>query len=169
MARNRALDIPEFSNLFYKDTKDCIFISHKNEDKGAAAQIADYIVSAGIDVYLDQNDSGLQKAVQENNNKKIVECIEKGLVGCTHILCLVSEKTQFSWWVPYEIGYAKKSKVSINSLLLKGTVHIPSFLEIENVYRGIFSFNEFLKSIRPYGEDSFLPFYTMDNYFDISC
>lgn len=160
MARNRALENENIKKLYenlgleslyekqYPDTKYCIFISHKHEDKKAAEVIADFIMNkANIDVYLDNRDNGLQQAVKEGNDKKIVECIERGIARSTHILCLVSDYTKNSWWVPYEIGYSKKAKVSINSLILKNTNDIPSFLKIEKIYPGFKSLYSFLKEI----------------------
>lgn len=161
MARNRALDNEDIKKFglesqFSRDTEYCIFISHKHEDKKAAEVIADFIIKkANIDVYLDNRDNGLQQAVKEGNDKKIVEYIEKGISSSTHILCLVSDYTKNSWWVPYEIGYSKKAKVSINSLILKNTNDIPSFLKVENVYLGFKSLYDFLKNISTSLEKNF--------------
>ena len=44
----------------------CVFISHKSSDIDAAQQVAEYLMSNGIDVYLDKLDAGLQKATREN-------------------------------------------------------------------------------------------------------
>lgn len=155
MARNRAED-PKifkmgFENLEYikqeKDTKYCIFISHKHENAKEAKAIGDYIKKANIDIYLDKEDSGLQKAVKNNDDKEIVRSIEKGIAASTHILCILSKNTKDSWWVPYEIGYAKKAKKGINSLLLKNITDIPSFLKIENLIPRIENLNKFLQSL----------------------
>lgn len=161
MARNRAEDrvlFKESQNLGVEsydyitkseDTENCIFISHKHEDEVAAKKIADYIMNiAKIDVYLDKNDSGLQHAVEIGNDKGIVSAIEKGITVSSHLLCLVSEHTKNSWWVPYEIGYAKKASKNINSLILKNNKEIPSFLTIENIIYGTKSLNDFLKKIK---------------------
>ena len=84
-----------------------------------------------MDIYLDLNDEGLQQATREQNVFKIVSHIEKALTTSTNILVLVTEKTKESWWVPYEIGYAKKGKKDIASLLLKNVYDFPDYLEIE--------------------------------------
>ncbi len=155
MARNRANDYAEFSNILESarlDTTYCIFISHKQEDSEAAKKIADYIIErAGVDVYLDQNDYGLQHAVRWGNDEQIVRYIERGLNKSTHLLCLISDKTKESWWVPYEVGYAKSSQKDILSLKLKNVTDIPSFLKIEKVLSGTRSLNSYLENIRnPY-------------------
>lgn len=34
--------------------------------------------------------------------KKIVESTQKGISCSDALLCIVSDKTKLSWWVPYE-------------------------------------------------------------------
>ncbi|MEY3788857.1 MAG: hypothetical protein RLZ75_3065 [Pseudomonadota bacterium] len=62
-------------------------------------------------------------------------------------MCIVSEKTIKSWWVPYEIGYAKKSAKELATLKLKGDVYIPHFLEITKILKGTMSLNSYIHSI----------------------
>lgn len=116
--------------------KSCVFISHKFEDLRAAQEIASYIMDVGIDVYLDDNDDGLQAAVDDNDSEKIVECIENALNTSTHILVLVTENTRQSWWVPYEVGYAKNGEKEIASILKKEVEEFPDYLKIEKTMRG---------------------------------
>lgn len=160
MARNRAEDFKKGS-LFEKfghensllqknNTEYCIFLSHKHEDKEAAEEIAEYIMkNADIDIYLDKYDDDLQRAVRNGDEKAIVKHIERGISKSTHVLCLISEQTKNSWWVPYEIGYAKKSSLKIASLKLKTVKDIPSFLKIEKIINGTSSLGKYLKEIQP--------------------
>ena len=74
--------------------KKCVFISHKSEDKNAAKYVGDLLINAGLDIYLDLNDEGLQQATREQNASKIVSHIEKALTTSTNILVLVTEKTK---------------------------------------------------------------------------
>lgn len=132
----------------YGATENCIFISHKAEDKDKAIEIGEYIRRhADIDIYLDIYDSRLQVATEREDHNSIVNHIEKGISSSTHVLCLISDKTRFSWWVPYEIGYAKKSNKKIASLKLKGIDDIPSFLKIEKTIMGTKSLNQYLNSL----------------------
>ena len=117
--------------------KKCVFISHKSEDKYVAEYVGNLLKNAGVDIYLDSNDIGLQQATREQNASKIVSHIEKALTTSTNILVLITEKTKESWWVPYEIGYAKKGKKDIASLLLKNVNDFPDYLEIEKKLRGL--------------------------------
>lgn len=125
----------------------CVFISHKKEDENVAKKIGDFLMKeVGVNIYLDTQDCELKEAVSENNDKKIVKSIKTGLECSTHLLCLISDKTRLSWWVPYEIGYAEKKEIDIASLKLK-TINeddIPSFLKVKNVLYDRNDFNEYV-------------------------
>lgn len=123
----------------------CVFISHKKEDEEAAIQIGKYLTDiADINIYLDINDFELKEAVSLENDEKIVDSIKKGLECSTHLLCLISDKTRLSWWVPYEIGFAENEDIDITSLKLKNVDDIPSYLKIK---RSIFKKEDFYKYI----------------------
>ena len=127
--------------------KPCIFLSHRSLDKIMVEKIGKYIMDAGFDIYLDKYDEELQKADELGNDKKVTECIQKGLEGCTHVLCLISPTTVGSWWVPYEIGYGEKSKKEIVSLQLKSIPdkNIPAYIRIRTCLGGINALNDYLQ------------------------
>lgn len=96
MAQNRAQlkGRWEFNSLKGK----CVFISHKKEDERAAKAIGDYLMEkVGVDIYLDLYDVELQEAVSVDNDRKIVESIERGIATSSHLRCLVSHQTRLSW------------------------------------------------------------------------
>lgn len=132
--------------LFYENSKNkgyCVFLSHKKEDKKAAIAIGQYLTDVvGVNIYLDINDTELQEVTREANDKKIVERIKKGLNASTHLLCLISESTKLSWWVPYEIGLADAKEKNIASMKLKGIEDIPSYLKI---HKTLYTIEEFLR------------------------
>lgn len=130
----------------------CIFISHKKEDEDAAIKIGDYLLNeVGVNIYLDVYDCKLQEAVSLENDKEIVNSIKRGMELSTHLLCLVSDKTKLSWWVPYEIGIADVTQKNIASLKLARVDDIPSFLKIqENLYT-ISDFLKYASKIMPLG------------------
>ncbi len=135
-----------------KYKKVCIFISHISVDKTIAINIGEYIrVNADFDIYLDIYDTDLQQAVSRGDDRKITEFIEKGINECTHVLCLLSSTTKNSWWVPYEIGFAKKGSKQIASLALKDAGQLPSYLKIERVIPGTKSLNVYLENINASG------------------
>ncbi len=118
------------------EKENCIFISHKKEDENAAIEVGNFLLSeVGVNIYLDVNDCVLQEAVSKENDKKIVDSIKRGLGVSTHLLCLISDKTKLSWWVPFEIGVADIENKYIASLKLRNVDEIPSFLKIhETLY-----------------------------------
>lgn len=107
----------------------CFFISHKNEDADAALEIGNHIMNDfGYNIYLDLFDETLQLADQNNDIETIVKSIHRGLSYSTHLLCVVTEKSKESWWIPYEIGYAQANNKKTASLKLKASEYLPTFL-----------------------------------------
>ena len=128
----------------------CVFISHKKEDEAAALAIGNYIKNyADVDIYLDLYDLELVEAVSTENDRKIVASIKRGLRTSTHLLCLISDKTRLSWWVPYEIGVASELKKDITSLKLKNISDMPSFLKTEKVLMNASDFEGYVNSLKP--------------------
>ena len=126
----------------------CIFLSHISVDKPAVQAIATYITSRGdIDIYLDAMDDDLQAAASSGNAAAITEFIERGLSNSNHIMCLVSPNTVKSWWVPYELGFAKKSGMPLATLKLKDT-ELPAYLEISEIIKGTESLNRYLTGVK---------------------
>lgn len=147
---NRALitESVAFAKALSSKEKPCIFLSHISEDKTAVKAIGEYIMEKGdLDIYLDIYDSGLQRAVQDNDAHGITKFIERGLNSSTHLMCLYSEDTVRSWWVPYEIGYGKRSNSEVSSLKLKGEVELPAYLEVGTVLLGTDSLNKYLERV----------------------
>ena len=56
------------SEIFDGINAKCVFISHQRNDKAVAKAIADYILTAGIDVYFDEYDT----SIDINNPKSVV-------------------------------------------------------------------------------------------------
>ena len=153
--RNRALPTPAMESYNFNknyssiaEDKPCIFLSHISIDKATVELIANYIMEkADIDVYLDNHDEALQRAVNRRDSEEITALIERGIASSSHAMCLISEETIKSWWVPYELGYAKRSGKEISSLKLKGTVDLPDFLKIGTLIHGTKSLNEYIERV----------------------
>jgi hypothetical protein len=142
--------------------KPCVFLSHKKEDKHHCRTIANYIRGAGLDYYLDENDTVLQSASATGNSSLITECIKKGIRESTHMLVIVSEKTYKSQWVPFEIGYGHSAildrnlkdgeqfdKIKLSVLTLKDLSEspLPDYLLVGNLIRGTKGLNEYILHI----------------------
>ena len=146
---NRALyENRNLAKAAVSHNRPCIFLSHISVDKSTAAAIGNYITKRGdIDIYLDINDQELQDAVNNGDAISITHFIERGLGNSTHIMCLASANTARSWWVPYELGFAKNAGAYLSTLRLKD-VELPAYLEISEVIRGTKSLNEYLRRVR---------------------
>lgn len=138
--------------VFSKGRKRCIFISHKKEDQDAAIAIGNYLTdTVNVNIYLDIQDCILEEAVSSENDQQIVESIKKGLECSSDLLCLISEETKLSWWVPYEIGFADKQKIDIAVLKLKEVQDIPSYLKIKKTLLNTDDFLQYISQLGPYG------------------
>jgi hypothetical protein len=140
------------------ETKPCVFLSHKKEDKPACKKIAEYLSNAGIDYYLDEEDEDLQQAASVSDPIKITEAIKKGIKNSTHMLVVISEKTYRSQWVPFEVGYGQaaiidsqidEDKLKLSVLTLKDISEktLPDFMQIAYMIKGTKSLNEFISKI----------------------
>lgn len=150
---NRALS--QYKYTYYEKVRNCdytgicVFISHKSSDSKEAKEIAELFKENGIDVYIDLDDNGLQIASVSNNAQSVVDHIQEGLKCSTHLLAMISDDTKDSWWVPYEIGYAKKGKKNIASLILsKNKQNLPDYLLIEEQIRTLYELEKYVKNIK---------------------
>ncbi len=122
--------------------RSCIFISHKKEDESEAKEIADYILSQDIDVYFDSYDYSLNSKTREVPNL-VVKAIVNALNKSSHIICILSEKTIKSWWVPYEIGFAFGKDIpneNMRTLCLKN-LKSSDFPDYINIIDNIVNYN----------------------------
>lgn len=150
IGENRAL--PSYQGTITKyataTKKPCIFLSHISLDKDTVIKIGNYIMKAGLDIYLDIYDTNLQSAVINNDDKEITKCIEKGIQDSTDVLCLLSNSTVNSWWVPYELGYGKRCEKVLATMSLKDlSVNLPSYIKITNYISGIKDLNIYIENI----------------------
>lgn len=99
-----------------------VFISHKKEDDLIAKQIYLSLKSMDVESYLDLLEGDLLV-----NGKRLTEHIKKRLSECSDLLVVLSEKTQYSWWVPFEIGMATQQDYPIVNYLKTG-ITLPEYL-----------------------------------------
>lgn len=98
-----------------------VFISHKKEDEQSALRISAYLKQHSICSYVDVLDPTLQTT----------DDITKTLMGrislCSHLMAVVSQYTEKSWWVPFEIGVGTEKDRRITSYQLTAVI-LPDFL-----------------------------------------
>ena len=67
------------------------------------------------------------------------------------MLCIITDKTRLSWWVPYEIGIADNAGVKIASIKTKNIDDFPSFLKTKTVLNNLTELTEFILKNGKYG------------------
>lgn len=117
----------------------CVFISHQQKDKDNAIKIADYLMSIGIDVYINRYDTELRIHHQNNNPKGVTTAICNGINNSSHMITIVSPNTLYSSWVPFEVGYSY-NKTELSVLCLKGIPKgkFPEYVRAAKIIRDIY-------------------------------
>lgn len=100
-----------------------IFISHKQEDGVIAARLDEKFKTYNIDTYLDLIDDTISR-----DGKALTEHIRKSLNACTDIIVIMSEKTKFSQWVPFEVGMSAQKDMPTVKFMVED-VELPEFLD----------------------------------------
>ncbi|GEM48711.1 toll/interleukin-1 receptor domain-containing protein [Deinococcus cellulosilyticus] len=113
--------------------KKCVFISYKGDDLDVAKDIANYLTSVGINIFFDREHDLLTHANTQNDYDTVVSYIEAGISISSHMLAVVSDKTKNSWWVPFEIGSARRKSTEIAHVVTKEVFDLPAFLRISEI------------------------------------
>lgn len=135
-------------------TKPRVFISHQKKDSDIACVVAEYLLDAGIDIYFDQFD----KSIDRSDPHSVVRAIRRGIENSSHMLVLFSINTFGSMWVPWEIGYAYNTAVSLNVLRLKDVPKekLPEYLKVVKMVMSIYQLNSLIADIRNINRDQLL-------------
>jgi TIR domain len=131
-----------------------VFISHRSVDKYSAKNIYNYLTIRDIKCYIDDLDPELK------NTDDITSVIMTRISQCTHIMAIVSEYTQGSWWVPFEIGVASKADRRVTTYRLK-YIELPQFLKKWPILKDQQDLEKF---IRKYKEDALVPLHERRTY-----
>jgi hypothetical protein len=128
--------------------KNCVFISHRKSDTSAAVAIAKYLREvADVNVYIDEIDTPLKEALAKSDHEKIVEYIERGIAVCSHILTVISNNTKGSWWVPFEIGSARRANLEVAHTILEEVKNLPSYLQIATLIKDEIELKSWAKKV----------------------
>jgi len=122
-----------------------IFISHQKKESDVARKIADYLEDAGVDIYFDQYDGKIDRS----NPESVVRAIRYGIHNSTHMLVLFSPNTFDSMWVPWEIGYAYNSSITLGVIRLKGVPknELPEYLKVVKIVSDIWDLNQLISDV----------------------
>jgi len=154
MAKSPSLDEASLDRLLSnkgripKPTGPCVFLSHKSEDKSAVKAIGNYVKKRGVDIYLDVDDPSLQQAIEDDDHVAITKSIELGIHASTDLMTLISEITKNSWWVPYEVGFAKSEQKYLSTLKLKNVSYIPSFLKVTKLLKSAKALEQYIDEVK---------------------
>ena len=77
------------------------------------------------------------------NDAKIVASVINGPKLSQILLCIISDKTRLSWWVPYEIGMADNAGIKIAPIKTKND-DFPSFLKTKTMLNNLTELTEFI-------------------------
>ncbi len=103
-----------------------VFISHRTKDDKLAQNVFYHLHTIhNIKCYLDDFDRFTNEAQRTN---RITELILDRLEECSHLLAIVTENTEGSWWVPFEIGVARRAPRIISTFTNLEKSALPEYL-----------------------------------------
>ena len=141
-ANKNLLEKHKLNGLISK--RPCVFINHKTDDSDYARSIADYLITAEIDVYFDKHIESSKKI----NHKNIIDSIHRGINESTHMLCVISPNSVHSNWAHFVMGYSY-NKIDIGVTILKGIneSEIPEYISNVKIIKGIQSINQYISQL----------------------
>lgn len=99
-----------------------VFISHRTADDAKAQALAFRLMTIHkIPCYLDHFDPTTKKS------SEITSFLVDRINACTHLMALITNHTVGSWWVPFEIGVARRAPRRISSFD-QSTTALPEYL-----------------------------------------
>ena len=101
-----------------------VFVSHKSDDEEKAREVAACINSYGLRPWLDVTDLR-----DHEDDDAMVDRIEAAISRSFSLMAVVTDVTNESWWVPFEIGVAYDMQKQLASYCeAQEEVEMPSFL-----------------------------------------
>jgi len=103
-----------------------VFISHRTADNEIAQRVARRLkYQHNITVYIDDIDQELGRA---QGTPAITGLLVRRINDCTNLLAVVTQNTEGSWWVPFEIGVARQSPRVITTMTNVVDASLPEYL-----------------------------------------
>ena len=129
-----------------------VFISHRTQDDEIARKIYLYLrYDKGITCYIDDFDEDAEVARETD---RITDRILEQLDSCTHLLALVTENTEGSWWVPFEIGVARRAPRVISTFTNIYGSDLPEYLREWPILRNDNALDEYAKIYHTYKNET---------------
>lgn len=99
-----------------------VFISHRTMDDSLAKRIYNRLTTVhSIQCWIDD-------ILPSQPPEKITSVVIENINKCTHLLVVMTDNTQGSWWVPYEIGVAEQGERAISTYSEMANLKLPEFL-----------------------------------------
>jgi len=83
-------------------SRNTVFLSHSHEDADLILAAMNFLLTIGVDVYVDWLDDSMPAVTSGETATKI----KAKIAECERFVVLLSEKSVESKWVPWELGYA---------------------------------------------------------------
>ncbi len=101
-----------------------VFVSYQHSDQATALGLAKELSDSEWDVFIDVHDDSLFPG-----DNHVDEALVEAIGNAATMLIVVSDNTQGSWWVPWEIGVSTPSGKP--RALYKPTAHraLPTYLD----------------------------------------
>ena len=81
-----------------------VFLSYQRADHGTALNLARYLDEVGRSVFIDIHDDALKLG-----DSALDSALMTAILNSNTMVIVVSDQTQNSWWVPWEIGVSTPS------------------------------------------------------------
>ena len=103
-----------------------VFLSYQNSDQSTALRLAAYLDSCGRYVFIDVWDDTL---VPGDRRSDIDSALITAIVNADTLMIVVSDQTQLSWWVPWEIGVSTPYKKPRAMYRPQARQQLPTYLQ----------------------------------------
>jgi phosphoenolpyruvate carboxylase len=120
-----------------------VFISHRSADDKIANEVYRRLkYRHNIECWIDDIDPQIANS---RNSSKITSLILDRLDSCTNLLAIVTDNTKESWWVPFEIGVARRAPRAITTFTNLFSCQLPEYLNEWPVLKGNNAVDTFAK------------------------
>ncbi len=99
-----------------------VLLSHTRNDEQEAQRISHYLMENGVINHVELFDQ--EQQTTDEITAKLMERVQL----CTHLMPVISEYTEASWWVPFEIGAGAQFDKRIASYQ-PTSAQMPAFLQ----------------------------------------
>ena len=124
-----------------------VFISHKGEDIAISEAVGETLYSHGLFPYLDRWDQNA-----DGDSLELDEYLREVIRETPSIMAVITENTQQSWWVPFEVGVARETNSQIATFLSvqNGSgqvIHLPGYLRSWPILVGLSELRDWASSV----------------------